>query len=300
MFNNINHKFTYCIFNKTAIPSIINQLTSLSFAKRDCSNKCYSSRKRLNVSNNECEITNCGQNDSKMYEYQNKCYEVCPNRTVISSEDEYICEDLNCAFLYNYTQKECIEEIPDGYFIENETLKTIGKCHFNCKTCYGVENYNNENCKTCYPGKYLYLRNCVDNCTNGFFTDENNIYLNFCKCDNIKCYYCSVESMKYNICESCNIEEGYYPKINDLSNVESFINCYKDLEGYYLDEDEVYKPCYSSCKTCNGFGDENNNNCLKCNYNYTFAEDFNDDKNCYKKCEFYYYFDSDKKYYTII
>ena len=47
--------------------------------------------------------------------------------------------------------------------------------------------------------------------------------------------YCTLDSLKYDLCISCNNNEGFYPKENDESNNNTYINCYKDLEGYYLD-----------------------------------------------------------------
>ena len=243
MFSSINNNFTYCIKDTTSIISIFNELNLLSNAKRDCSSDCYSTTHRLNILSNECDITNCGQNDDKIYEYNNLCYEICPKRTKISSEDEYICLDFSCDLFYDFEQKGCLLEIPIGFYLENETSKTINKCHSKCSTC-------------------------------------------------------SKESMEYNLCETCNIDEEYYPKINDTLNIYPFINCYKgSFGGYYLDNnDKIYKPCYSSCEACSESGDENNHNCLTCKSGYIFKELFLDDKNCYENCTFYYYFDSNNKY----
>ena len=141
----------------------------------------------------------------------------------------------------------------------------------------------------------------TENCSNGYFTDPNDTTSYICKCDNIKCYYCSFESMEYNLCESCNIKEGYYPKINDSLNIYQFINCYNDLKGYYLDYNEsIYKPCNSKCETCTGHGDEINNNCQTCISGYSFLNDSVYKHNCYEICEFYYYFDSEKKYHCTL
>ena len=56
-------------------------------------------------------------------------------------------------------------------------------------------------------------------------------------------------------------------------------------------------PCYNSCKHCSGYGIVNNQKCISCKPGYEFKNDFENDNNCYKICENYYYFDSDKKYY---
>ena len=42
---------------------------------------------------------------------------------------------LNCKKYVNYEQTGCIDEIPEGYYLEDSNLGTIGKCHELCKTC---------------------------------------------------------------------------------------------------------------------------------------------------------------------
>ena len=125
--------------------------------------------------------------------------------------------------------------------------KTIDKCHSDCQTCKEKENAINTNCLTCYDSKYLYLVNYVSECLNDFFIDSNNNKI--CLCPNTKCKLCNIKSLEKDLCFSCN--DG--PKINDINNIDSFIKCYKDLDGFYLDNN-IYKPCYPSCKKCIGEG----------------------------------------------
>ena len=54
-------------------------------------------------------------------------------------------------------------------------------------------------------------------------------------CQLEKCRICSPLSSRYNLCIECNFKGGYYPKENDSLNIGNYINCYKDLEEYYLD-----------------------------------------------------------------
>ena len=99
-----------------------------------------------------------------------------------------------------------------------------------------------------------------------------------------------------NSCIKCN--DNFYPILNITSNIYPYIKCYQNSEGYYLDKNDSYfKPCYHSCKTCNIEGNDNVHNCLICkedyiyemwyydNYSYSFIN-----KNCYKECDYYYYF----------
>ena len=166
----------------------------------------------------------------------------------------------------------------------------------NCKTCNKGPTNDNNNCLTCPDTGTIYfdLGNCTDKCDNGHFI-ENSI--NKCKCStNITCEICSIESMNYNLCESCNIKDGYYPKKNDSINIGKFINCYnKDTisQGYYLNiNTKQYEVCFGKCKNCNELGDEINNKCTECFPNYGFKYDFKNDKNCYEICEYNYYFNN--------
>ena len=174
-------------------------------------------------------------------------------------------------------------------------------CHEKCETCEDWPNFDNNNCLSCKDSKYLDSGNCVDNCTNGYFEDDN---IPKCKCSsNITCKFCSSESKKYHLCVSCDTDGGYYPKIDDENNIGTFINCYNNEKipnGYYLNTTtKYYEKCYETCKNCSGFGDEKDNNCTECIATYEFKTDFENDNNCYKICDKYYYFDENKKYFCV-
>ena len=221
---------------------------------------------------------------------------------------------LICDYYYNYEKTECIEVIPEGYYCNNTYLKTIDikpdgyyyndssfktidKCHQNCQKCEKGPTAENNNCLICKEQKFYDLGNCVDNCQNGYFKDTDNI--NKCKCSSdIKCFYCSEESLKENLCIICNNDKGYYQRIDDEKRNDSFINCYKNLEGYYLDN-KIYKKCFPTCKSCNEYGTENNNKCTECINTHEFKDYLGNDKNCYEKCDYYYYFDSLNKFHCI-
>ena len=190
---------------------------------------------------------NCSQYCKEgKYEYNNFCFNSCPKGTHISINNNYLCEeDLICLKYYNYNKTECLNDLPQGYYLNDSFLRTIDKC------------------------------------------------------DN-KCKICTIESNINNLCISCNIENSYYPIYNDNSNNNEFIDCYNSdniSEGYYLDTiNNIYNLCFPSCKKCNELGNETNNNCLECKSDYEFKEDFINVKNCYKKCDNYYYFDSFNRY----
>ena len=258
-----------------------------------CVNECPSNYNKLLGS--RC-VDNCSDFENFKFEYENKCYNECPSISHISNDNSFLCiPNLNCNDkYYSYNQTVCIDTIPDGFYCNDTNLKTIDKCHDNCQTCKEGPTNDNNNCLTCKDSKYYDLGNCVINCSNGYFTDSDNITK--CKCsNNISCKKCSNESNLSNLCASCNIDEGYYPKIDELRN-DFFINCYKEPERYFLDTNEkIYKPCYSTCKKCNEPGNDSNNKCIDCISGYEFKINEND-YNCYEKCIYYYYFDSDNKH----
>ena len=56
---------------------------------------------------------------------------------------------LSCPKLVNYEQTDCLDELPEGYFIDDDYLGTIGKCHEYCKTCDENPTYWGMNCIEC-------------------------------------------------------------------------------------------------------------------------------------------------------
>ena len=232
MFLNINTNLIYCINTNKA--SDLEQL--LTGNNKDCSHNCFlNSSYKFIIDTFNC-IDECYNDLTYKYEYNNLCYETCPNGTHISSNHLYLCEeDLICDEYYNYDYTEYFEELSEGYYLNDSMNKIIDKC-------------------------------------------------------NIKCKNCSLESNTYNLCISCNTEDNYYPKYNDSLNKNSFINCYNITPERHILDNNIYKPCYETCYNCKGIGENNNHNCISCITNYSFIHDNND--NCYKNCEYYYYFDN--------
>ena len=113
----------------------------------------------------------------------------------------------------------------------------------------------------------------------------------------IKCLDYSIESLYLDLCISCL--KPYYPKYNDTTNKKSFVKCYKNPKGYYYDnEEEIYKKCYHSCEECDNKGNKNEHNCLLCGLDYNYELKVNTHINCYKTCEFYFYYNqNDSKNY---
>ena len=73
------------------------------------------------------------------------------------------------------------------------------------------------------------------------------------------------------------------------------MECYKLYENpqnFYLDNSDpanlIYRPCYETCASCQGSGNENNNNCIKCAIHYRPSPKNSND--CVVTCTFFYYY----------
>ena len=192
----------------------------------------------------------------------------------INAETFTCIDDCSKISQYEYNEK-CYHQCPSGTINNNNICID---CDSNCKEC----DYNISYCTSCKDSnKYLDNGKCVSSCPYGYYTDNAN---NIC-CPLEKCSQCSKESLSKNACTSCF--DGYYPIYNN-SQENDYFDCYKELNGYYLDKNDTqfyFKECYSSCQNCEIGGNSKYHNCKECKSDYEFEIEFNSYKNCYKKCD---------------
>jgi hypothetical protein len=290
MFKGSSNNFTICIKDIENIPNIFNLIYNK--INRDCSDNCYGEGKsRIStVDKKRC---------CPFYVFNNNCFNKCPGKTKNISGSN-VCKIINCTYLYNFEQDGCIDKIPDGYYQNDTNERTIDRCNEDCKTCYGGPNDISKRCLKCKDHNlYVYLGNCFKSCRYGYFNDSNGTKI--CKCHRIKCRECTEESLKYNLCVSCNKAEGYYEMLNDKNNMSDFIDCIREKEGYYYDNNsEKYKPCYPSCKYCyKNEEDKMNHYCISCNEENSFSiivtNNFTN-MSCFPECKYYYYFNQTNDY----
>ena len=131
--------------------------------------------------------------------------------------------------------------------------------------------------------KYEYNGKCYEKCSNEFLYDDNHNTFNKCKCELEKCLVCPPVALNKNLCTKCN--DNYHPKENDPLNIGEYINCYKEPEGYYLNND-FYKKCYYTCKTCVKEGNNIIHNCMQCNEKFSFEIKINNHLNCYQNSSY--------------
>ena len=186
---------------------------------------------------------------------------VCGNETLIQSQFKHEnkkCSIIDCSDDWQQKQKRII----------NNSSKTC------IDTCENDDIY-----------KYEYNGKCFQNCSNGYYTYNN---ITYCKCELEKCLNCTPIALKLNLCNKCNY--NYYPKENDESNYGEYINCYEEINGYYLDKNNsIFKRCFGTCETCEIEGNSENHNCLKCNSDFPFKINISNYYNCYVNCSHYYF-----------
>ena len=275
--------------------NIYNTIKSLN-TTRDCSTNCFNHIRIKGTDPHKCDFVSCANNSTYIYKYNYNCYEKCPSKTHISSNESYVCEYFSCDKYYNYNQTDCIDEIPEGYFLNDTNGKTMDICHPNCKTCTEKETFYNNKCTACPIDRFFYEGDCVTKCPGTYYNDTNDPSISKCNCMKEKCSECSRESLRSDLCIKCNITKNYYPVSYSNRNYypyNIFFTCSRDPQGFYFDSDDShYKECYISCKECVVKGDQIHNNCILCNNNYTFKNDFPNDTNCYENCSKFYYYDN--------
>ena len=274
-----------------------------------CKELCIMNSKKF-IPDNEICVDNCFNEAVYKYEYQNICYTECPIRTQLKNDSTYLSN------YYNYERTGCIDEIPEGYYLNSSTDKTIDKCPSKCKTCSSESIIHNlcEECNTVnnfYP-KFNDSSN-VDSfhqCYNSS-EEQTGYYLDNSEKKYKPCYYkckkCIGEGDdENNNCQECNDEYIYDNgncKCPNYYNYER-TGCIDEIpEGYYLNSstEKTIDKCPSKCKSCS-LESININLCISCKTNNSFYPKLNDPLNlnsfyeCYNKEEeqIGYYFDNEE------
>ena len=107
-------------------------MTEVSQYENSCLKVCIINSKKFILDLEIC-VDNCFNELVYKYEYNNICYSQCPERTQLKIGSEYLCED--CPNYYNYEQTGCLDSIPEGYYLNSSSEKTIDKCPSTCNIC---------------------------------------------------------------------------------------------------------------------------------------------------------------------
>ena len=177
-----------------------------------------------------------------------KCYKKCYKDCLTCSDkeiDQYHMNCLSCdeskGYIYfthtnnclncksqgkyiNYEQTECIDSVPDGFYVNDTEINTIDKCHKNCLTCSGGSNNDEDmKCLSCDNSNKYYIVENTNNCQKvpypSYYLDENT----FKKCykDCLTCSGKEVINQNGKIinmnCDSCDESKGLFLE-NDKNN----------------------------------------------------------------------------------
>ena len=235
LFGSLDGSLIYCIDESKV------SITKLGFRSinNKCNDDCFILGHKIIKDKKKCIII-CEDDDDYKFEYLNFCYSSCPNGTHISSYNNYICEeDLNCEKYYNYNYTGCLEEIPEGYYLNDSIHKTIDKCNIKCGNCT-LESMSNNLCISC-NNKNNYYEKYND-------SSNNDLFIN-CYNEEFDGYYIDINNRIYKPCyETCKkcIELG-----NEFDN-----KCTEYLPEYNIDTTNIYINTETTDNT------NNNNNCI--------------------------------------
>ena len=121
--------------------------------------ECPNDYNKLIEEKSEC-IDNCTKDDIYIYEYNNQCYQFCPDQTFVTSDNVYLCQ-----------------QNPEGYYLDNNIYKP---CYKGCKSCFGNGDENNNNCIEC-RSNYNSIsgeneKNCYEKCEYYYYFDSSGKY----------------------------------------------------------------------------------------------------------------------------
>jgi len=278
---NMNPNLKLC-YNLSLANTIKNDYENLI---NECENNCFVQSTKLISELNKC-VDECNKDENGyIYEYNDKCYQRCPEDTTPSN---YLCiKNSSCEYYSNINDTQCFENVPEGYYILDNDYKIIDECYKNCKTCNKKGYDDNNNYITCKEVYFYEKGNCVDILKNSSVIKDSDANTEEYISLTIKCEKYTDKSLQSGLCITCNSIKGYYPKYSERDN--DFINCYQSLEGYYLMM-EFFFPCYETCSECLREGTESKHSCTACKEGYQLINEEDKSGNCIKICQYFYFF----------
>jgi len=271
MFNSISQNLKYCIRDNSKATNIIQLLYEKNIIN-NCTYECLSENGKYIIEKNLC-LDDCGKDDQYKFEYNNKCLCSCDN-------------------YYNYNYTGCLDSLPDGFYCNSSTLKTIDKCPSKCKLC-SENSMKNNLCISCSDGyspkendeknidSYI---NCYLNCPLGYININDLCEINSDSCENSDLQYITVDEI---LClEECssidflnNICKARYndveTKINLTDNIKSDIKSGKlssllsnvtsedKIDITIVDDDIIYQITSSDSQNNKNGGNNDNASILK-------------------------------------
>ena len=297
MFAEINRNYKYCLKDDTDSNVFFKGIYGIhqyDIAKRDCTKQCFGYNKIYIESSKLC-VDDC--KTLGLFEYNHECINKCPKRTKPSINN--ICENLDCEHYYNFEQTECIDKIPDGFYLNDTLLKTINSCPIECKTC-NTESIQNNLCISCNDNYHPKINDSLNvfqyikcyRSLDGYYLDSNDSYFKLCY---DSCKSCDrKENEEFHYCLEC--KDGYDNNFSYQNR--KYFNCYKEITYYYFDRNinKFYFFTYSQCPSNYSKAIINKRQCIEeCYLDDQYYYEFK--KKCYNYCPDNTKISEDKTYY---
>ena len=199
MFSECNPNLLVCI-NETTGSSLI--LKYQNIINIDCNNSCFDDLNAKVIKEKEICIDNCQNDSDYIYEYNNICYDLCPNGAYNSYMNQYFCTK-------NYTYDESFEIFEDL-----------------CKNSENsIKNRINNIQKELISGTFNILINSIENNKDIIINNNNIIFQITSVYNQKKNEYYNISSINIGECE--NILREHYSLSDDMNllifKVEYFI-----------------------------------------------------------------------------
>ena len=166
---------------------------------------------------------------------------------------------IKCNKYLNYNRDKCIDSIPEGFYLLNEKLGIIEKCHISCKICEKGPDELSYNCLKCQNDSYsLEEGNCINkniSCPENkpILDKDINECIDFCSYDKLLNKKCIIKSVTEN-----NL------KIIDENIKEIILNQNIDEDVNIIIEGNLIKCQISTTKNIKN---NNNNDISKIDFN---------------------------------
>ena len=175
----------------------------------------------------------------EQFEYNNTCYNDCPNNT----------------YRIFINRNMCVDTLPESYYLD-ESDNIYKKCFYRCKTCRQSGNEDNHNCDECISN-FAFINdtlavqgNCYNNCDYHYYFEAKNNY----KCtqsNECPSEYNKIVSSRNKCIDDCKKEPDYIFDYNNscLSQCPEYLKIDVDtkycLGECYHNQIEFHEFCYN-------------------------------------------------------
>ena len=185
----------------------------------------------------------------------------------------------NLFLVENINNCEPIDFQTNGYYLQEESdgTKIFHLCYKSCSLCQRYKEFNtltnsdNHNCEQCADNYYPLLN---DENPKNCYAEEEMVERGYRLVRNIwqicheNCGSCS-ERPTYDETHTNIISENCLTCYDGFNFIYQTSNCADETyleKGYYFDDnDNYYKPCDITCRSCQKYSTSSNPKCLKCN-----------------------------------